>query len=632
MATRTTPAAGAKGTANGAAASHPFTPPAPRGADAAPATPPPPSDLTTPSSVVVRDGAFTVKAYRGDGCVLMAMDITAGACDGLAGFAIARSKDGKTFTYSKNRLSFDPAKGITADTSTEQRNAQAEDSNVAPFQKFRWVDYPPEEPVPQPLTYRVDAMYFVAGKNPTDAGGLTAKYTVTFAMALVGSGASKFDVAFTRGYVSSQAFVARYGSGVTSMRLDNTVTYATNTTVPGTKTTPPTTFKDMYRWLGARAREILNAFLVQCETDGVATGSGYDVFAYDLDEPDFLRVLARDAKRGWPIRMVLDNAALHTKPGAREIEAAALLGPAGVKLVRGHFQRYAHDKCIIQRDKAGNAVRVLTGSANFSVRGLYVQSNSMIVIDDPDVAKLYGQAFDQAFAAGGMPAFPKQPIASQWFDETLPELPKFGVSFAPHTSADISLQRVADAIKNAKSSVLFAVMELTGGGDVLAQLSALEKRTDVFSYGVTQSAQGLTFSKSGKPGLLVPFSYLQKKVPQPFKAEWNGGPGQVIHHKFVVVDFNEPNPVVFCGSSNLAQGGEQQNGDNLLSIEDPAIATLYAVEAIKLVDHYEFRAVASQATSDDPLTLQGADANPQWWEGYYDPANLKSRERTVLVS
>ncbi len=585
---------------------------------------------TATAAVVVRDGPFTVKAYRGDGCVLIAMDVTQGSCEGLAGFALARSSDGKTFTYTKNRLSFDPAKAVDANTTTEARHANADTTDVAPYQKFRWVDYPPDEPTPQPITYRVDAMYFVSGKDPGAAGGLTAKYTVTFAMSLVGAIAPKFDVAFTRGYVSSQAFVDRYGSGVKSLRLDNTVTYDTKATVPGTK--PAATFKDMYHWLGARARSVLNAFLVQCEADGAASGSGYDVFAYDLDEPDFLRVLVRDAKRGWPIRMVLDNAALHTKANAREILSAKLLQDAGVDVVRGHFKRYAHDKCIIQRDKAGNAVRVLTGSANFSVRGLYVQSNSVIAVDEPEVAKLYGEAFDQAFKDGGMSGFTKAPISKQWFDEELPGLPKFGVSFAPHASADVSLQRVADAIKNAKSSVLFAVMELGGGGDVLAQLSAVAKRADVFSYGVTQNAKGLTFTKSGKPGLLVPFGYLNAKVPVPFKAEWNGGMGQVIHHKFVVVDFNEPNPVVFCGSSNLAQGGEQQNGDNLLAIEDPAVAAMYAVEAIQLVDHYEFRAVASQATSDAPLTLHGPDEKPQWWEGYYDETNLKSRERTVLVS
>jgi hypothetical protein len=617
-----------KGTAGG----HPFAvPPSP---DQAPATPPPVEQLSAISSIVVRDGPFTVKAYRGDGCVMIAMDVTQSACQGLAGFAIARSKDGKTFTYAKNRLSFKPAKAVDASTTTEARLANAETTDIAPYQKFRWVDYPPEEPVPTPITYRIEAMYFVTGKDPAaGAGALVAKNSVTFAMSLIGKVAPKFDVAFTRGYVSSQAFVDRYGSNVKSLRFDESVGYDTTQTVAGTSTTPPTTYKDMYRWLGARARQILYDFLVQCEADGTATGSGYDVFAYDLDEPDFLRVLVRDAKRGWPIRMVLDDSPLHTKPGAREIAAAALLQAAGVIVVRGHFTRFAHDKCVIQRDKAGNAVRVLTGSANFSVRGLYVQSNSMIVIDAADVAKLYGEAFDQAFKPSGMPGFPKAPIAAQWFDESLPDLPKFSVSFAPHADAGVSLKRVADAIKNAKSSVLFAVMELGGGGDVLAQLGALQQRPDVFSYGVTQNVKGFTLTKHGQPGVLVPFGYLHSKVPVPFRAEWNGGMGQVIHHKFVVIDFNDPNPVVFCGSSNLAQGGEQANGDNLLAIEDPAVAALYAVEAIQLVDHYDFRAAASQATAPgDTLSLHGPDENPQWWEAYYDPADLKSRERQVLVS
>ncbi len=612
---------------------HPFDVPPPPPHDRAPGTPPPFEQLSATSSIVVRDGPFTVKAYRGDGCVLIAMDLTESACQGLAGFAIARSKDGKTFTYTRNRLSFDPAKAVDASTTTEARQANADTSDVAPYQKFRWVDYPPEEPVSTPITYRVEAVFFVVGKDPASgAGAFEKKYAVTFAMSLVGKITPKFDIGFTRGYVSSQAFVDRYGSGVKSLRFDGSVTYDTKQVVTGTSTDPPTTYKDMYRWLGARARQMLNDFLLLCEADGMANGSGYDIFAYDLDEPDFLRVLVRDAKRGWPIRMVLDDSPLHTKPGAREIEAAQVLQAAGVTLVRGHFKRYAHDKCIIQRDKAGDAVRVFTGSANFSVRGFYVQSNSTLVIDDPDVAKLYGEAFDQAFKDKGMAGFPNAPVAARWFDERQPELPTFAVSFAPHADAAVSLQRVADAIKNAKSSVLFAVMELGGGGDVLAQLSALEKRTDVFSYGVTQNQKGLTFTKAGKPGLLVPFGFLHSKVPEPFRAEWNGGPGQVIHHKFVVVDFNGPNPVVFCGSSNLAQGGEQANGDNLLAIEDPAVAALYAVEAIKLVDHYEFRAVSAQATGGEKLSLHGPDENPQWWEGYYDQNDLKSRERQVLVS
>jgi len=607
-------------------APHPFHAP-PAHDEQVPATVPAPaaSMLSAVSSIVARNGPLTVKAYRGDGCVLIAIDVDQASCDGLAGFAIARSTDGVNFTYTPNRLSFKESKAVLADTTPEVRHANAETSDIAPFQKFRWVDYPPAT-VSGPYTYRVDATYFIAGKDPAvDEGALEKRASVTFSIPLTGDVSPNFHIGFTRGYVSSQAFADRY-SGVTSLRLDSTVTYDTHAVVTGTNTTPPTTYKDLYRWLGAHARQLLSDFLQQCETDG----TGYDVFAYDLDEPDFIRVLVRDAKAGRPIRMLLDNAPLHTKKGAREIESAQVLGDAGVEIKRGHFKRFAHDKCVIQRSKAGDAIRVLTGSANFSVRGLYVQSNSVITIDDADVAGLYGQAFDEAW--NDMSTFATSEIAGQWFDATGTGMPRFSVSFAPHQSASVSLDRVSDAIKNAKSSVLFAVMELGGGGDVLKQLSDIAQRSDVFSYGVTQSVQGVTFSKSGKSGLLVPFSYLRNSIPEPFRSEWNGGMGQVIHHKFVVVDFNTANPAVFCGSSNLAQGGEESNGDNLLAITDPAVAALYAVEAIQLVDHYEFRAVASQAKSNAPLLLKGPDENPPWWQGYYDPNNLKSRERTVLVS
>ena len=57
------------------------------------------------------------------------------------------------------------------------------------------------------------------------------------------------------------------------------------------------------------------------------------------------------------------------------------------------------------------------------------------------------------------------------------------------------------------------------------------------------------------------------------------------------------------GSSNLAAGGERANGDSLVMIEDSSIASLYAIEAVRLFDHYHFRHNMSQATEASPLTL-----------------------------
>src|SRR5262249_32105242 len=100
-----------------------------------------------------------------------------------------------------------------------------------------------------------------------------------------------------------------------------------------------------------------------------------------------------------------------------------------------------------------------------------------------------------------------------------------------------------------------------------------------------------------------------------------------IHDKFVVVDFNDNTPVVFTGSSNLAKGGEEQNGDNLLAISDQSVVTAYAVEAIRLIDHFHFRAAMQAATDANPLTL----SRDAWWQPYYDENNIKCRERSLFV-
>jgi hypothetical protein len=269
----------------------------------------------------------------------------------------------------------------------------------------------------------------------------------------------------------------------------------------------------------------------------------------------------------------------------------------------------------------------LTGSANFSIRGLYVQANNVLIFDDPLTAKLYEDAFDQAFK--GTRGFSSSNIAKQWFDISGAGLPQSAVSFAPHASSSVSLDRVSDAIEGANSSVMYAVMGLGGTGKVLTHLKELGARDDIFSYGVAHSTRGLSlYRPEDTKGIFTSFAYLSQHVPPPFREEWSGGGGQVIHHKFVVVDFNDAEPVVFTGSSNLAAGGEEDNGDNLLAIYDRSVATAYVVEAIRLVDHYHFRAVMKDATSADPLVLKPDEA--EWWKPYYENNNLKYRERLLL--
>ena len=544
---------------------------------------------------------LTVKAYRGDGAALLAFDVDEHLADDLAGFAVqCVAPSGERYPI-LNRLNFEQR--ITADTTPRQRRWTPTD--VAPLQKFHWAHFP-RDVTPGAFTYRTTAMLFRRRSETKIEPGPTTEVSLE----LMDEGYARFDIGFTRGYVSSQAYADRFRNA--PIEPDRpTIDFDTRP------------YERRWRWLGFHARRLLFDFLDEAVDDPAVA---LDVFAYDLDEPDFVRRLRRLGPR---LRLYLDNSRDHAKPGAPEVAARGLLeesaGAANVKV--GKFGRFAHDKVLIQK-RGATATKVLSGSANFSVRGLYVQSNNVFVFDDAGTAALYERAFNQAWedAAG----FAESEIASRWFERRELGLPAFAASFAPHADAKVSLGRVADAIAGARSSVLFAVMEMGGTGAALEQIRNLRTRNDLYAFGTTQRPSGsLTVHAPGRRAVVVPFAYLKEKVPAPFRREIAGGPGQVIHHKFVVVDFNDADPVVFAGSSNLAAGGERLNGDNLLAFYDRNVATTYAVEAIRLIDHYRFRAAMRTATSAEPLRLKRR--SERWTRPYYDPANRRRQERLLFV-
>jgi phosphatidylserine/phosphatidylglycerophosphate/cardiolipin synthase-like enzyme len=422
-----------------------------------------------------------------------------------------------------------------------------------------------------------------------------------------------FELGFTRGYISSQAYANRFGNAAIAPS-PQTVDYDT------------TSFEPAYEWLGFDARKLVFQVLDEAVGDAQTT---LDVFAYDLDEPDVIRQLQALGPR---LRIFMDDASLHTKPGAQEVDAhTRLVESAGQDNVKtGHFQRFAHSKVLILK-RDGNPVKVLAGSANFSVRGLYVQTNNIFVFEDPQAAALHEQAFEQAWN-DPLSKFDTSPIAAQWFELTGDGLPKTALSFSPHARADVSLDPIAAAIAAADSSVLFSIMEIgSASGKVAEQITALPKRTGLYAFGTTQRLDGAlkVTTPADQASPFIPFDFLRSKVPAPFTQEISGGSGQVIHNKFVVCDFNDTTPVVYAGSSNLAAGGEVDNGDNLAAFTDREVATAYAVQAIELVDHYRFRAVQQAATTQEPLRLKRASEH--WAAAYFDPAGPRFLERELFV-
>src|SRR5580700_784071 len=567
-----------------------------------------------------------VVIYPGDNKILIAMSLDDSAVNdtdkNLAGFAIWRTDAGKPEAVLPNRISF--TDGVNNQTTAETQEWTGSDK--APFQKFRWVDVP-EDGFDAPLTYRVQVLYFAGKGFATKAGP-----EVTIKAEPVKQLHTKFRPAFTRGYIASQAYADKF---------QNKDIRPAGPKKPDFDTKP---FEAQYAWLGADARVALFDFIADCEKD---TTAKVNVFAYDLDEPDVIAAICRMGKQG-RLRAILDDAPLHSKPGKSgampiEIDAAKMIiAAAGAGNVRqGHFNRYQHNKVFIKRDSAGNAQRVIFGSMNFSVRGIYVQANNVVVVDDPNVAGMFAKAFDDAFQNNVKAApFQADPISKGYMVCSATDtaaLPKFSLALSPHQDFSVSLGPMSDRIRKAASSVLFAVMEPTGGGPVLTSLRQIAAVPTVFSYGTVETNKGLAVqSPDGEMGIMTSFAALTKNVPEPFKKETDGGMGMHIHDKFVVVDFNGANPAVFTGSSNLAAGGEEANGDSLAMIEDAAIANMYAIEAIATFDHFHFRKVMQTVTSTNALGLwypgkPNAPPTP-WWTSYYDSKDIHMRDRLLFAA
>lgn len=587
----------------------------------------------------------TVRAYRGDMMTLLALDIEDNLMnDTFVGFSIAVTTPGNKRYYLFNRLSFDG----TADELP---------SDKAPFQKFRWIHTPGlnhqdlNNPELGHYTYAVTPRYWNTEANtlkPLDPG-LTVK---------VGLEMDRFEyngieLGFTRSFLTSQAYDRWFGAENRNFRPAKWYKKDTSDHFC-THNGKDYTFEDVYTWLGFTARKKTLDLLEGVLAD---ENKSADVFAYDLNEPRFVRICL-DLARAGRIRMILDNSTsteTNKQTGKKTVSGHgaedspetwfeqafndARTGEAGIW--RGRFSRFAHDKVIIVK-ASGLPEKVLTGSTNFSVTGFCINANHIAIFNNAEVAALFEEVFGSCYGKTDMTKiFKATRYSEEEFHPAAGAIPDTTITFAPHDK-DVAIRiidSIADLISSpagdgAKSSVLFSVMQIgtdESSGAVYPALRGLQDNESIFSYGITDSTKAISLHKPGsKKGILVNAKDLQASLPPPFNTEASSGIVHNIHHKFVVIDFNKPNARVFFGSSNLAVGGEKANGDNLVCVKDTEIATIFAIQALAIIDHYHFRAKKGKATrTNEPLTL---DKDSSWAKPYFNPNDIKFVDRKLFAA
>lgn len=551
--------------------------------------------------------SFSVKAYIGDYKTLLAFNFSDPArAKNLAGFTIHCQPPSGAAYYLWNELQFqNPSKHAQITTEPPQSTANA------PVQKYRWthvlgsVNQSAAPPAGQ-YTYTITPRYFDAKQSmqPLDST-LGASVTVP-----VGPfKKANLSLGFTRGYMQSEAFARHFGKNTRLIPANRALQFDTSAQAGTNAANQAVTYEEIYSWMGSTARQRVFDVLNAVVADSSLT---LQVFAYDLDEPDVVGIFLKLAAQG-RIRIILDNASLHIAhtqngktvtplevPFVQQFEQQA---KNKGDLCRGCFDRFSHDKIFIV-SKNGTPLRVLTGSTNFSVTGLYVNANHVLVFEDPAMAAEYSKVFEQSFSilsktktpsAAAAKAFAATTLATKPYAPASPPAPKLNITFSPHTAAIVTkiLNGICSRIKQqtsaSKGSVIFAVMQLTGSDTpVYKTLSAIHGTPGLYSYGISDAPGGVyLYQPASKRGVLVTGKPSSVTLPPPFD-QVPSPPGHEIHDKFVVCGLNGSDPVVYCGSSNLATGGEAANGDNLLEIHDADVATAFAIEAILLIDHYNF--------------------------------------------
>jgi phosphatidylserine/phosphatidylglycerophosphate/cardiolipin synthase-like enzyme len=109
-------------------------------------------------------------------------------------------------------------------------------------------------------------------------------------------------------------------------------------------------------------------------------------------------------------------------------------------------------------------------------------------------------------------------------------------------------------------------------------------------------------------------------------------PEVYIHHKFIVVDAETDDAVIYTGSANFSDNSNHRNDENLLEIRScPRLARIYLAEFLRLYEHYRARAQFNKRSSKkrEPFRLQ--EKTSKWAQKYYEKGTPEFRARKNMA-
>lgn len=566
-----------------------------------------------------------VRAYTSPTLVLLAYDWPEGASHkDFLGFAISRTpghNPGVKSDFLLNKLTF------------VQGSKDAVPSDQAPIQKFMWWD---------------------SGVNTADRGK-TFTYTIT---PVLGTGPKRLALQHAEGRTLGVAIpqITRNGIG----------TYFNRAVVSSQafmRMKGKTPFDKLMDWLANGLQDAIPNFMQgQDRVEGAIyhlTDNHWVIPAF-RNSPGSLSMVYHDTKND-----TVDQYAVDALKGLR----------------RTFHERtkanIMHDKFLVKYDGT-EPKALLMGSANFTPEALTTQANLLHTFASPALAALYAERAvllekDQTIAVTANGA--------AWSKAIKIGKASVRVFFSPEPkNKRVSINTVVEAVKKAKSSVLFCMFSPTDAELLSALLKTGDEKKLLFGLlnsisdptkkktkaevpdktfnapSAAATIQVEVFHRSRKDRKVVSYDYFRKgRAPKSWLPELStidtsaysivpkktgmvkgrGAPAVYIHHKFIVIDAETASPIIYTGSANMSNNSVHNNDENLLEIRgDSALAGVYLAEFLRLYNHYRARALwdwsqrsgKTKSHASKPLVLK-TDAS--WARSAYKPGTSEcwSRER-----
>ncbi|TAH52523.1 MAG: DUF1669 domain-containing protein [Chloroflexota bacterium] len=276
-----------------------------------------------------------------------------------------------------------------------------------------------------------------------------------------------------------------------------------------------------------------------------------DVAVFDLRLPSIVNALARAAQRGVQVRVIVDYDA---NQGAKEFtDAVAQLEKAGVNVVKEQRAALMHNKFAVI-DKRW----LWTGSMNFTPNGVYRNNNNMLRVTSAALIENYSNVFERLFSA-------RAEVTS------LKKIPNPRVAlgnnvvlenyFSPNGGAQ---KAILDRLKAAQQSIRVTAFTFTD--NAMADTLKAKHKAGVKVQGVfearSNSAIGAEYASLKRAGVDIR----------------EDGNCYILHSKLFIID----DKTVVMGSYNFTDAANRVNDENVLIIDDPALAKQYIAEFNRL--------------------------------------------------